>query len=231
MNFSHFTYWRGVTVAVALLGCCAGASAENPSSPAEVAAPPSVEMREPQPGDHWVYRVKDEISGAVKRTRTDTITEVTPNEITVRIQASDRDSPNVILYDGAWNIKQEFPFKYSPHDGNGVQLPLKVGAAWKSSVDIINTKEGMTFKRTGASKVVGEETISTPAGTFDTFVVETTATSKNAQDPTLVNQISMRTWFCPSINHWVKRTAERKRWGHVTDSISFELIDYGRKKQ
>jgi hypothetical protein len=157
VNCSHFTYWRGVTVAVALLGCCAGASAENPSSPAEVAAPPSVEMREPQPGDHWVYRVKDEISGAVKRARTDTITEVTPNEITVRIQASDRDSPNVILYDGAWNIKQEFPFKYSPHDGNGVQLPLKVGAAWKSSVDIINTKEGMTLSAPARQRSLGRK--------------------------------------------------------------------------
>ena len=53
---------------------------------------------------------------------------------------------------------------------------------------------------------MGHESITTKAGTFDTFFIETNFTGRNVQDSTLVNQNSWRTWFAPDIDHWVKRS-------------------------
>ena len=123
------------------------------------------------------------------------------------------------------------PFKYSPNDGTGVQLPLTTGAQWKFAIDVVNSRNGMTFRRTGNSRVTGQESITTKAGSFNAFVIETNYTGKNVQDPTLINQTSTRMWFDPGIDHWVKRNIVIRQRGHVVQSSTVELVDYGHKKQ
>ncbi len=200
-------------------------SAPNASSTAGVSAPQALL------GDHWTYEIKDEISGAIKFTRTDMVSDVSNSEITVRVDFANTGRSSNIFYDGSWNILHDGPFRYSPNDGTGFHLPLTVGAQWKFAADVINSSNGQTFRRTGNSRVTGQDKITTKAGTFDAFVIETDYVGKNVQDPTLINQTSARTWFSPDVNHWIRRNFVIRQRGHVVQNNTIELIDYGHKKQ
>lgn len=199
-------------------------------SPAAAGAA-SATMQRPMPGDHWTYDVTDDISGTLKLTRTDMITDVSKNEIAVRFDIAGTGNTGNIIYDPAWDIVRAGPFKYTPNDGTGIRLPLTVGAQWKFAIDVSNARNGMTFRRTGSSKVVGRESIITKGGTFDTFVIETDFAGRNVQDSTLVNQTTWRTWFAPDIDHWVKRSIEQRQRGHVMARDTIELTKYSRGKQ
>jgi len=223
---------RGIHLSRSFIGlifllCAASAFAQESgtNSPAANASAPQVAA-----GDHWAYEVRDEITGAIKFTRTDIATDVSNNQVAVRFDTNTGGS-GVIGYDRSWNVLHDDPFRYSPNDGTGVQFPLALGAQWKFAIDAINSRNGQTFRRTGVSRVTGQESITTKAGKFDTFVIETNFTGKNAQDPTLINQTSTRTWFSPEVNHWVKRTILLRRRGQVVQNDTVELTDYGHKKQ
>jgi tetratricopeptide (TPR) repeat protein len=88
------------------------------------------------------------------------------------------------------------------------------------------TQTGAASKGSVVSKVVGQETVTTPAGTFDTFKIETRVQNINASDPSQLSQYENITWFSPQVNHWVRRTLVTKIRNHTTENISEELTDY-----
>ena len=117
-----------------------------------------------------------------------------------------------------------------PHDGSGIQSPLKAGANWKSEGDDVNASNGNIWKRSGRTKIVGQETITTKAGTFETFKIETTFLRRPTNDPTRKMEITQQTWYAPSIDHWVKRTFVSRGNGNLLANNTVELTEYGRKK-
>ena len=222
-----------------LIGLAAGgalaqpapAPAATPAPAAPVAAPAAViSMAEPQPGDHWTYEVRDEISGTVTVTRANTITEVTPTEISVQFRVVGTPNQGLNIYDRSWNLVDGRPWKYSPNDGSGIQTPLAVGKSWSFRSNGVNGANGATWKRTGTSKVLGQETVTTRAGTFETFKIETTFTAQNVSDPTRKDEIVQQTWYAPAIDHWVKRAQIVRSDKHLNRSDSMELTEYGRKQ-
>ncbi len=226
--------FRYMALAVAaLLAASTLAQAANDTSPspsAPAGAKPVIAMEEPSPGDFWVYETRDEISGKIDAVRKNTVTEVTPTEISVRFTTEGKEGGGLNVYDRTWNLKISGPWKYQPHDGTGIQSPLKVGAIWKFRSDDVNPGNGAIWKRTGQSKVVGQETITTKAGTFDTFKVETTMARHPTNDPTMKTEITRQTWYAPAINHWVKRTFVVRANGHLRTDETLELVEYGRKQ-
>jgi hypothetical protein len=55
------------------------------SSPA-VETPSNVEpMEDPQTGDHWTYELRDDVTGDIKSTITNTVTDVSASEISIRV--------------------------------------------------------------------------------------------------------------------------------------------------
>lgn len=211
-------------------------AAESPSAwaagdaPATLAAKPLVAMEEPQPGDFWTYEVHDEISGKVSAVRKNIVTEVTPRDISVRFTVEGKDTQGLNVYDRSWNLKENAPWKYQPHDGSGIHTPLKVGDSWKFENDDVNPGNANIWKRTGRSKVVGQESITTKAGTFDTFKIETTMFRRSTNDPTRKMEITGLTWYAPAIDHWVKRTLVARGNGHLLTNNVIELVEYGRKQ-
>lgn len=213
------------------------ASAQQASAPAAAASETQggtkqavVAMEEPRPGDHWTYEIRDEITGKVARTRENVVTEVTPTEISIRFKILGTSNEGLAVYDHDWNIMRERPWRYSPHDGSGIQSPLEVGKSWPVRTNNINSANGNIWKRSGTSKVVGQESITTKAGTFDAFKIETTFTGTNVNNPTMKNAVTVLTWYAPAIDHWVKRTRISRADNHVAISESLELIEYGRKQ-
>ena len=206
------------------------AESETPAQAVSTDAKPVIAMAEPLQGDFWIYEVRDAISGKIAALRTNTVTEVTPNNISVRFTVEGKETQGLNVYDRSWNLKESAPWKYQPHDGSGIRAPLKVGDSWNLSNDDINASNANIWKRTGRSKVVSQESITTKAGTFDTFKIETTMLRRPTNDPTRKMEMTGVTWYAPAIDHWVKRTYVARGNGHLLTNTVTELVEYGRKQ-
>jgi hypothetical protein len=219
---------------LALIGLAASDAFAQQAAPvppaAAEASKPVVPMEEPLPGDRWTYEVRDEITGEITSTRSNVVTEVTPTGITMRIKKLGTDKVGFNVYDRSWNMVESLPWRYSPNDGTGIQSPLAVGKTWSVRTNNINSASGSIWKRSGTSKVVGQESITTKAGTFDTFKIETTFIGSNVNNPTVRNEVISITWYAPAIDHWVRRTFISRTNKHLRVSNLIELIDYGRKQ-
>jgi hypothetical protein len=190
----------------------------TPAQPAKAA----VSMEEPLPGDRWTYEIRDEITGAVTATRANVVTEVTPKEISVRFNIVGTQNSGMNVYDRSW--------KYAPHDGTGIVTPLAIGKTWSLQSNDINTANGAVGKRSGTSKVVAQETVTTKAGTFETFKIESNYSIRGVNDPTRKTDIKSETWYAPAIDHWVKRVFTSRVDNHLRVSNTLELVEYGRKQ-
>jgi hypothetical protein len=209
--------------------------ASGPTTPPSAVAAASggtvVAMQEPQPGDHWTYQVQDEITGKASANRENVVTEVTPKNISMRFKLLGTSNEGFNVYDRDWNLLSSGDWKYTPYQGNsGVRLPLTAGKSWTFQSDNINNARGLIWKESGTSKVVGQETITTKAGTFETFKIETNYSIKNVKDPSRKSEVTAQTWYAPAIDHWVKRIFVSKVDQHVRTNETYELIDYGRKQ-
>lgn len=190
---------------------------------------PNEPMEDPQTGDHWTYELRDEISGEVKSTLIQTVTDVSDSEIGIRVTQLGNSNAGYLTFDRSWNLKTNGVWRYSPNDGTGIRLPLAVGRSWTLKSTDINSTAGVSAKRSGTIKVVAQESITTRAGKFDTFKIEASYQSQNANDPTKKFQIEYQTWYAPLIDHWVKRTFVSRSDGRVREKSTVELVEYGRR--
>jgi hypothetical protein len=179
-------------------------------------------------GDEWTYDITDDITGDLKFTDTYVVTEATDKEITTRMTR--RGSPNTILvvFDANWDLMDNSLWRRKPHGGEGIDLPLTVGKTWHVSYNSQNLKTGIVLREQAMGKVTGQESVTTSAGTFDTFKIATQVRAATS-DPTVNSQTNIVTWFAPSINRWVKRTTATVIKGHVATSFSEELIEFSRR--
>jgi len=219
-----------------MIGIAASTAWAQQTPPIDAAPPAStqasnavVAMEEPLPGDRWTYETRDEIAGTVRASSTTIVTEVTAKEIGTRIDTLGKSTRGQIIYDRSWNIVVFGSWKYSPNDGSGIQSPLAVGKVWNVESNDVNSARGFSLKRSGKSKVVGQETVTTKAGTFETYRIETSYSLRNAKDPTDKSEVTVVTWYAPAIDHWVKRTFVSRTNKHLMINNTTELTAYGRK--
>ena len=224
-------------LAICLVGPSAWAQQEQapgPETPKAAEVPRAiVPMEEPRPGDRWTYELLDDISGKITATRENVVTEVTPTQISMRFRrvgATNNNDDGFAVYDRSWNMVEGRPWRYSPNDGSGIQSPLEIGKTWPVKTNNINGTTGAIWRRSGVSKVVGQESVTTKAGTFDTFKIETTFTGTNVNNPTMKNEVTQTTWYAPAIDHWVKRTFVSRANKHLQINNVIELVEYGRKQ-
>lgn len=199
------------------------------AKPAGAAASPVQDMQPIAIGDFWSYDLTDNISGELKQRRTARITEITPKSITARIERAGDSRVGIIVYDTAWDVIKSGPQRFSPNDGSGIQQPLEIGKSWKIRSDRIDST-GAIWKKIGESRVVGKESITTKAGQFDAFVIETKFSAQNTKDRARKTEGVVRMWYSPAIDHWVKRSIVFRVNGHVLQNYAVELTAYGRKK-
>jgi hypothetical protein len=181
------------------------------------------------PGDRWVYEVTDEMTGDVKSTTTVVVLDVSDSEIHTRVSTRGTTSPRQVVFDRAWNRIDDSVWKYRPSDGTGVRMPLQVGKEWRFENRATHFQNGTAVTNSGQSKVVGKESITTSAGTFDTFKIETTMRQVNSNDQTKAATLTAALWYAPSVNRWVRKTYKVQLEGRMRDSQSEELTDYSRK--
>lgn len=186
-----------------------------------------VAMEEPMPGDYWTYDGGDEIRGTTTRV-TSTVTKVTPDEITVATMAENAKLPRTRVYDRFWNIIENDNLKFTPNDGTGIRLPLAVGKTWSYKCSVASKSDN--WSHSGTSKVAARDSVTTAAGTFETFRIETSTSVKNVANPSEATNVTTVTWYAPAIDHFVKRTLATRIDGHLTQSSSQMLVSYGRRQ-
>jgi hypothetical protein len=181
------------------------------------------------PGDRWVYEITDEITGDVKATTTVVVLDVSQSEINTRVSTRGAANPRQIVFDRSWNRIDDSIWKYRPTDGSGFRMPMEVGREWRFESKATHLQNGTALAQTGQSKVVAKEKITTSAGTFDAFKIETTIRQVNASDQTRAATLSTVQWYAPKVNRWVRRTYKLQIEGRLRDSQTEELTDYSRK--
>jgi hypothetical protein len=179
-------------------------------------------------GDRWSYDVKDDLTGELRHAVTIVVVEVSDKEITARTTLKGKDRPQTMVFDPDWGRIDDGVWKLSP-SGIGIRKPLQVGKEWRSDGNAMNLQSGVPFRASGVAKVAGQEQVTTPAGTFDTFRVEMTVRLINTRDQTKSSTWTFVVWYAPAVNRWVKRKTEGRFEGRLRDSFSEELTEYSRK--
>src|SRR5262249_16309712 len=151
-------------------------------------------------------------------------------EIVTNMIFRGRDDKGSVVFDHDWNRSVINNNKFDPNDGSGVDWPLAVGKEWRSTYTTRNTKTGVNAKSSSLSKVVAQETVTTPAGTFETFKIERQVKAYNSADPSRYQDVQMVTWFAPQINHVVRRTTIVKQEKRTASNRAVELIQIIRKQ-
>lgn len=182
-------------------------------------------------GDRWSYDIKDALTGDVRQAVTIVAAEIKEKEITTRVsvRGKDRDRSMTIVFDPDWGRIDDGIWKYRPSDLLGIKKPLQVGKQWRADGNSTNLQTGVAMQTSALAKVVGQEQITTPAGTFDTFRVELTVRMINTKDQTKSTTLTVANWYAPVINRWVRKNTEVRFEGRVRDSFSDELTEYSRR--
>ena len=117
-------------------------------------------------------RSRDEITGDLKSTITHTITDISSTEIGIRLAVLGKSDVGYQSYDRAWDMITNGIWRSTPNDGMGIRAPLAVGKSWPVKATEFNSSNGVSLKRTGTAKVTAQESLTTRAGTFDTYKIE-----------------------------------------------------------
>ncbi len=197
--------------------------------PHDLAAQAQNEVDGVRVGDRWIYEEKDEITGEQKGTYSSVVTEVSQKEIVTSVSVRGRNGSRMIVFDHDWNRVDDSIWKYKPNEGGGIRLPLEVGKQWRSEYDAVNMQTGAILRTTASSKIVAQETVTTSAGTFDTYKIERHLRQVNTVDQSKGSESDIVMWYAPRINHWVKRTFLTKVEHRTRSNTSEELTDFSRK--
>jgi hypothetical protein len=183
-------------------------------------------------GDQWTYSRKNEITGIPGNTYTATVTEITPQEIVTSNTAQGKEEEDLTndSFDHDWNAVASGPWRYKPHDGPGIHLPLEVGKEWRFEYFQINVRTNARFKVSSITKVLGRESVTTPAGSFDAFKIERQARAFNIAAPSIVSESQVVLWYAPEVNRWVRRTSLTKLEKRTRSKTSEELTAFSRKE-
>ena len=134
-------------------------------------------------GDRWSYDIRDGLTGDHRQAITIVVVDINDKEITTRTTYRGKDRPQTMVFDLDWGRIDDGAWKLSP-SGIGIRKPLQVGKEWRSDGNAMNLQSGVPFRASGVAKVMSQEQLTTPAGTFDTFRVEMTVRLINTRDQT-----------------------------------------------
>jgi hypothetical protein len=180
-------------------------------------------------GDTWVYDSKESNTGFTTGTYTSLVVEVSPKEIVTNVIYRGKNGKALVVFDHDWNRLVNGAWRYDPNDGHGIQWPLVEGKEWRHEFSNRNIQTGVNTKSSSLTKVVAKETVTTDAGTFETYKIERLSKEYVVSDPSRYWDYKMLMWFAPQINHWVRRQIIVKQEKRTTSDTTDELVDIGRK--
>jgi hypothetical protein len=194
---------------------------------AQTAEPPDNPVRV---GDRWTYTTKDEITGLPTETFTHMVMEISNNQIVIGASGEEGSGARSVMFDRYWNRLEDRNLKFKPHNGLGIRPALAVGVSWQAENETRNTQTGAAWKNKISSKVVALETITTPAGTFEAFKIETQRHEISAANPAKFSDYEYVKWSSPQVSHWVRWSSVAKAQNRLRSNRTEELIEFSRKE-
>jgi len=204
-------------VAAALWPCVL--AAQSPGAPNEGV----------QVGDRWVFDRSDEMTGFPKDTYTRIVTAVSEKEIITDFYVRGNSAKTIMIFDRDWGLIDNSTVKYKPNNGQGIRLPLAVGKSWRAEYDEKNYNTGANMHGSAISKVTAQESLTTSAGTFDTFKIEILIKAFPPADPSKQWEYQIIRWYAPQVNYWVREKYLAKFDKRTRVSTSTELVDFSQK--
>ena len=152
----------------------------------------------------------------------DILTNVAGNRQTMRVTAIDG---NVIEFNGGAGVVTALGATIENARGNydppfgGRPVELQVGKSWSGRSNQLAT-DGKTYELSFSAKIVAREPITVPAGTFQTYVIESVTYISNG-GPT----VRVKMWVDPRFGYPIKREEiARNKWGNIIRSDRQELL-------
>jgi hypothetical protein len=182
-----------------------------------------------QVGDRWVFDRSDETTGFPKDTYTRVVTAVSEKEIITNFYVRGNSAHTIMIFDREWGLIDNSTVKYKPNNGQGIRLPIAVGKSWRAEYDEKNNNTGTNMHGSAISRVTAQESLTTSAGTFDTFKIETLIKAFPPSDPSKQWEYQIVRWYAPQINYWVREKYLAKFDKRTRASTSTELVDFSQK--
>jgi hypothetical protein len=165
-------------------------------------------------GDHWRYRITDNLRrGAVSQLDVE-VTSVTGQVARIRVQRTDPTGRSewVDEVDGEGGLRSGSLFREPPRPFDPpVQLlafPLDKGKTWRQTIDTLRKDTGIKDQILIYGKVNGAPAVSVPAGKFDTLSIYRTV---QLDDSEFWRSRTFRTdavWYAPAVKAPVREKRE-----------------------
>lgn len=201
----------GIVLSV-LAGVAAGA--------ADLADAPPVHV-----GDVWKYRQVDDFTGEIKFEFVHRVVDVSSSEILVKETIKSHNIDRLKVFDRFWNIVDDGTLKFEPP--GGIQtFPIPIGRTLRKEYTGTVLKTGLSAVCTKLGKYVVRETVTVPAGTFDTVRLEAEEECRMTDASATIIRSLQTAWYAPGVNRWVRTTSQKLKDGRVRERISTELAEY-----
>ena len=89
---------------------------------------------------------------------------------------------------------------------------------------------GTTYSYFTDGKVIGNEKVVVPAGSYDTLKVETDTESRSAGSDGVVTKFVTTAWYSKEVNRFVRMDIQTMANGRVRDKFVMELLEYAPAK-
>ncbi len=189
----------------------------------------SVDKPDVHVGDIWRYRSLDGFTNEVKGETTFRVFEVTDSEISTRLEFKGRPNKGQMIFDRQWNTVDDGVSKYEPNRSD-FKFPLNVGSTWKQQAQKTVFTSGTIYSYFTDGKVIGNEKVVVPAGSYDTLKVETDTESRSAGSDGVVTKFVTTAWYSKEVNRFVRMDIQTMANGRVRDKFVMELLEYAPAK-
>jgi uncharacterized caspase-like protein len=162
-------------------------------------------------GDEATIRQSDVLTGAEERTYHPRVTRVDYDQDRVEFNNGQNitDLMGNFIKNGA--IEFDTPVQFIPAE-------FQIGKKWTAAFR--RSKDGQQSNASYDLQITRRETISVPAGTFDTFLIE-----GNGWNITFGSRLETRIWLIPGLNFAIKREiVARNKRGHFVQTERHELV-------
>jgi hypothetical protein len=176
-------------------------------------------------GDSWTYSHTDGFTNEVTAEVRRRVVDVSDTEITTIQEIKGTKDQRTIYYDRNWNTVDDGMVKYTP-SLDSLRFPLHASDIWKRKYQgrVLTTgREGVCYV---TGKVAGQESVTVPAGTFDTVKIQDQVECQGTDADTVVRTFKNTVWYAPSVKRVVRNESSTLSDGRVRAKSIVVLIEY-----
>lgn len=175
-------------------------------------------------GDRWQYRVIDGFTNETTLEFSQRVVDLNDREIVVQFQGNNAPGKRLLYFTRDWNQVDNGSTKFDPFRPE-FKFPMDVGMSWKQEYRSRNSR-GQASTSYAYIKVSAFEKVTTPAGVFDAYRIETDVESRGADANAIISKARIITWYAPAAQKHVRREAVMSADGRTREKTIDELVEY-----